>query len=192
MPDHPEQRKNLTGSDQAAPDPGVRVFFALWPDVAVRHGLDHLAGQAHKICGGRRMRADSAHLTLVFVGQVAPSGIETLKAMASGVRVPSFDLHLDCVGYWKQNRIAWLGTQQTPRPLAALVESLEEGLRREGFKLDQRPYFPHLTLVRKASCGALPLPDADIRWRVEEFVLVRSSLLPEGAVYEIIGHWRLR
>lgn len=192
MPDRPGQRKDLTEPDNPAPDPGARVFFALWPDAAVRRGLDHLAGQAHQICGGRRMRADSAHLTLVFVGQVATAKIEILKSIASGIHVPSFDLHLDRMGYWKRNRIAWLGTRQIPRPLAELVESLEEGLRREGLKFDKRPYSPHLTLARKAFCGAPLSPDADIRWRVEEFVLVRSSLLPAGAVYEVIGRWMLR
>ncbi|MBI2311055.1 MAG: RNA 2',3'-cyclic phosphodiesterase [Betaproteobacteria bacterium] len=192
MPDRPHQRKDLTDPAKKAPDPGARVFFALWPDASVRCSLDELAGQVHKACGGRRMRAESAHLTLVFVGQVVLARVESLKSVASGVRVPAFDLRLDRVGCWKRNRIAWLGTRETPLPLAELVQGLEQGLGREGFKFDQRPYFPHLTLARSARCEA-PLPtDADIRWRVEEFVLVRSSLLPGGAAYGIIGRWPLR
>lgn len=192
MPDRPHQRKDLRGPARKAPDPGARVFFALWPDAQVRRSLDELAEQVHKACGGHRMRTDSAHLTLVFVGQVAMAKIESLKSIASGIAVPSFDLHLDHVGYWKQNRIAWIGTRETPRPLAELVESLEQGLGQEGLKFDKRSYFPHLTLARKALCEAPPAPGADIRWRVQEFVLVRSELLPSGAAYEIIGRWTLR
>lgn len=192
MSDRQDERAHVTRAKNPGPESGARVFFALWPDFQVRQSLERLAREAHKACAGRPARAETIHLTLVFVGQVDFARLESLKSLASRIAVPPFDLHLDRAGYWKHNRIVWLGARETPPPLAELVRALERGLEEADFRFDKRPYVPHLTLVRKALCREPVAPAADVHWPVREFVLARSSLSAQGAAYEIIGRWPLR
>ncbi len=55
-----------------------RLFLALWPGEAVAGALDAAGLEAQRLCGGRRMRRDTLHLTLVFLGDVEASRIPGL------------------------------------------------------------------------------------------------------------------
>lgn len=169
----------------------ARVFFALWPDGQVRQQLDQAAIALHKGCGGRKTKAETIHLTLVFLGEVEMERLDRLRSAAAAIDGRRFCLEIDRLGYWKHNRIAWAGSGQCPAELQNLVNALEDGLSGEGLRFDRRPYSPHLTLVRKALCReAVRLPET-IRWEVSEFVLVQSALASSGSVYTVIGRWPL-
>ncbi|MCP5277223.1 MAG: RNA 2',3'-cyclic phosphodiesterase [Thiobacillus sp.] len=182
----------------------ARVFFALWPDEGVHKALVRAAGILHARHGGRQTRPDSTHLTLVFVGQVDEARIPDLLAMARGIQIGRFDTDFDKAECWRHNHIGCLVASETPEHLGALVKALETGLQGLGVPFDKRTYKPHITLLRKADCrqetGAAsgdgkpekenPAPEA-IRWPARDFVLVKSSLRPDGALYEELGRWPL-
>ena len=170
--------------------PAVRLFFAIWPGAAARERLYAHAQALHKDCGGRVMRRDNLHLTLVFLGNVARARIAQIEALAAGCVAPRFELALDTTGYWRHNRIVWAGTAAVPAPLGALVASLEGALAAAGFEFDRRPYAPHLTLIRNArEPRRLPAPGA--AWPVAEFTLVESVREAHGARYAAIARWPL-
>lgn len=182
----------------------ARVFFALWPDDEVRAALVKASAALHVRHGGRRTRPDSVHLTLVFVGAVEEGRLPKLKAMAEALRVERFEMDFDLEECWRHNHIGCLGASEPPEHLGALVKALETGLHGLGVPFDKRPYKPHITLLRKANCrqetGAVsgdgnpekknPAPDA-IHWPARDFVLVKSSLRPDGARYVELGRWPL-
>jgi 2'-5' RNA ligase len=58
----------------------TRMFFALWPDAAARAALAGLAAEVVRGGGGRAPAAANLHLTLAFVGAVAPERREALHA----------------------------------------------------------------------------------------------------------------
>ena len=62
-----------------------RYFFALWPDEAVRDRLSALA-HASQSGEGRRHSADDLHITLVFLGQIAPAQLRCVEDVADTVR----------------------------------------------------------------------------------------------------------
>ena len=171
----------------------MRVFFSIWPDAAVRDELDAAAGKLHELWGGRRTRADTLHLTLVFVGEIAVNRLPNLLAAAAGVSAPKFEILFDRSYCWQHNHIAHLGASQLPPALLELVRQLETRLDVAGISFDRRPYVPHITLLRKADCLAqIENPAlAPIRWPARDLVLVRSSLRSGGALYEQIGLWPL-
>lgn len=151
--------------------------------------MHEAAQRLHEACGGRIVNAEAIHLTLVFLGNVDPRRLDALKTMAGGVGARRFQFMLESLGYWRNNRIAWVAPRQTPEQLTGLVHFLEEGLAATGFHFDKRPYVPHITLLRKANCrNPVELPEP-ISWQVEEFVLVESEL--SGSIYNIIGRWTL-
>ena len=94
-----------------------RLFFALWPDAAVRDALYGAAQAAHGGSGGRLMRRENLHQTLVFVGSIAAERIAGLEAAAAAVTVPAFKLEWGTAGYWRHNRIIWAAPDATPPAL---------------------------------------------------------------------------
>lgn len=170
----------------------ARLFFAIWPDGKVRSQLELAGKKLYAACGGRITRAETLHLTLVFLGDVEISRIGTLQSVAAGVRAPAFVMALARFGWWRHNRVAWAAPENTVPALALLVDELQAALLEAEFELDRRPYAPHLTLLRNARCDRAELPHlAPVEWAANDFVLVRSVTTEEGAAYEILGRWPL-
>lgn len=172
--------------------PTPRVFFALWPVEAQRSALADWQHVLKKLCGGRTMRADTLHLTLVFLGQVAADRLEALTLAAEEVCAEGFELCLDEARYWVHNHILYAAPGVTPAALQHLVNELEASLRRHRFDFDEREYKPHVTLGRNTHWSDEPLPDMlPVRWSVSEFVLLES--VPENAAsaYRILARFPL-
>ncbi len=169
----------------------ARLFFALWPSKAISANLAEAGKNLHEICGGRRTRMDTIHLTLAFLGEVEPERIDDLRALAGEIRAPAFGFNLTRFGWWPHNRIVWAAPAETPAELTLLVDALKEGLLGAGFRFDAKPFVPHITLLRKADCRRNPLPAGEIEWRAEDFVLVRSVPGESGSAYEVVGRWPL-
>src|SRR5687768_2073533 len=128
----------------------ARVFFAVWPDEAVRDALSAAALRAEAECGGRPTAAAKIHLTLFFVGEVDRARIGDLETCAGAVAAAAFDLEMSVLGYWRHNRIVWAGSLVTPAALSRLVAELTSELGTAGYHREERPYVPHATLVRNA------------------------------------------
>lgn len=175
----------------AAGSERARLFFALWPDESVRRTLGALALDAQAQCGGRATPLDKIHLTLFFVGDVERSRIDALETAAASLGTTSFELVLDRLGYWRHNRIAWAGASKCPRALAALASGLHDALGQAGVKGEDRPYVPHMTLVRNAARPPAAAAFPPCTWRAREFVLIESVSVAGGVRYDVRSHWPL-
>jgi 2'-5' RNA ligase len=167
----------------------ARLFFALWPDEVVRDRLSLAGEKLHARCGGRRTFPATIHLTLVFLGNVELTRLAALQAAAGEVRFPAFELRLSRLGWWRHNRVAWAAPEWVPAELTKLVGELQGRLRDAGFVFDEKPYSPHITLLRKANCSGADFPGLAVDWKITEFVLVKSLNTANGAAYETIGRW---
>jgi 2'-5' RNA ligase len=177
-----------------------RIFFALWPEPAVARRLHALSAVAHAACGGRRMRSDTLHLTLAFLGEVDAARFDLACAIADevaaggGIAADEYQgevLRIDRLAWWKHNHIVWAGCDEVPPALAALADALVAALRGSGFVLDSRRFAAHVTLLRNANCAGEMAPIEAFDWPVRDFVLVQSQLEREGAKYEIVRRWPL-
>lgn len=167
-----------------------RLFFALWPDDAVRA---QLASVAERLPGrsGRRVPAQNLHITLVFLGEVEAAVAQGMQHEAAEIRAATFDLALDHLGWWRGPRVAWLGAAECPQALAQLVETLSALARTGGLQPDDRPFQPHLTIARKVSRRPRPLAFEPIRWQINEFCLVQSKPGDTGSEYQVLSRWPL-
>lgn len=167
------------------------MFFALFPNRAVRERLAEAGGRLETECGGRKIRPHAIHLTLVFVGDVAIGRIEGLKQAIQSIAVRSFDLTLDTVCFWKRNCIVSLQPSRIPVELLLLVDALETALSGAGFNFDRRGYQPHVTLIRKAIHAHCTGTFNPILFRAAEWLLVQSKVVDRQIRYIPLGRWRL-
>lgn len=170
----------------------LRVFFALWPDHALQNALYQLGSSLQPSCMGLPIRAEMIHLTLAFLGALPVDRLEALYATAAQVHSPAFDLTIDQLGYWHHPQILWAGSQQSPTDLTNLADRLHAALNEAGFAFDNsRPFSPHFSLLRKASCKTLIQIPMPLDMRVSEFVLVLSETTERGASYRVMRRWPL-
>jgi len=167
----------------------AKVFFALWPKESERKGLKAWQASLKKLCGGRVMRLESLHATLLFIGQVEQHRLETLRLAAQEVHGDAFDLSFDSARYWGHNHIAYAAPGEVPQQLEKLVGALEQSMRKHRFKFDRREYKPHVTLLRNAHWTDAPLPVMrEVRWKVCDFALVQS--MPQE--YRVLARFPLQ
>ena len=146
---------------------------------------------AHQSLGGRRMRRETLHLTLAFIGDVPPGRLAELRGIAGAIRPPAFNLLFDRRHCLARRKIFWAAASAVSPRLRELAAALNERLKAD-FRTEERPFAAHVTLLRHARCDkALPAGGLHIEWPVRDFVLVESELQPEGASYRIIGRWPL-
>ncbi|MGH8128712.1 MAG: RNA 2',3'-cyclic phosphodiesterase [Gammaproteobacteria bacterium] len=168
-----------------------RLFFALWPDAALRHTIYKATRQAAKISGGKPVPAENFHITLAFLGSLVPADAAIAREVAGGIRSEAFDLTLDRLGFWPKPRVVWLGASRVPEAAQRLARELISGLQASGLKLDIKPFMPHVTLARKVGKPGEFGPVTPVQWPATAFVLVRSVTHPEGSDYLILQKWPL-
>ena len=175
------------------PTASERLFFALWPDDAVRRAL--CVWQSGKLpVPGRWVVPANLHLTLVFLGNVTADVRDCLCQGADTLQLPQFSLTLDTTGCWSTPKVAWLSASELTPELLALVSALRQVASDCDLPPEVRDFVPHVTVARKLGKPP-PAWDAStapaIEWPATGFVLVRSETWSEGVVYQPIRHWAL-
>jgi 2'-5' RNA ligase len=172
-----------------------RLFFALWPDDAVRMRIDAMAAAVERThaSGGRRLRRDRLHLTVRFLGDFAPLPeglLDAARDAASRVEGEAFVLTLDRAGSFRGSRVWWLGCGDCPAALHGLWIGLGQALREADVPVRPHPQFsPHVTIQRNVRKALAPTPVEPIAWPVSDFVLIDSQA---EAGYVELGRWSLR
>jgi 2'-5' RNA ligase len=180
----------------------MRLFFALQLPDDVRSALRPHVEAAQRI--GRESvgftRVEQLHFTLAFLGETE----RVDDAVAAVPALPAaFELSIAGRGAFPglgRPRVLWLGVGEGAQPLCDLAAALCTGLRESGFKLDDRPFKPHLTLGRvkprgdKLARRALEaVPAAELaRFTVREIALVQSVLGSGGAKHTPLRTFSLR
>lgn len=144
--------------------------------------------------GGRPTRAETVHLTLAFLGEVAVAELPALCALGRSIPGRSFIMRVAHFGYWPKNQLLWAGCAAVPDELGDLQSRLQAALGEKGYRtrLPGQVFTPHVSLVRRMPCAPkegrvseLPMPE-NLLWPCQRFVLVSSVLTPEGPNYRII------
>jgi len=181
----------LVGGEAREPIRARRLFFALWPDAALRESVAAATHDLARCGGGRPQTPEQLHLTLIFLGSVPEARIDAASSAAGEVGGAPFVVDLDRLEYWARPRVLCLTTSRTPPHLLGLVESLATALRARGFEVERRPFRAHLTLARDARPPPLDQAIAPLAWPASEFVLVESVTDRAGARYRPLARWPL-
>jgi RNA 2',3'-cyclic 3'-phosphodiesterase len=166
-----------------------RLFFALWPEAELQQQFFDIARLVNEQCRGNLVPLQNMHLTLVFIGAVEQTSIAQFIDAAKAVRCEPFSLRLNRIGAFRSSKIVWLAPEKTPPELSELVSNLQQALRIADFGFDNKPFVPHITLLRKAGLLEETTFDAALEWQVNGFALVQSHSDLDGVRYEVLRHF---
>ncbi|MBR6594694.1 MAG: RNA 2',3'-cyclic phosphodiesterase [Clostridia bacterium] len=122
----------------------MRLFVAIELDDRTRAAVA-AAGRSLRFFGdGSFCPEDSYHITLAFIGE--SDRAQDIAAAMESVMHGGFSLSLGDVGHFGSTYYVAL---QESTALNAVQGSLCAELRKRGFKLDSKPFTPHVTLVRR-------------------------------------------
>jgi RNA 2',3'-cyclic 3'-phosphodiesterase len=143
---------------------------------------------------------DNWHVTLKFLGGTWPRlrGWVEERLRAAATDVDPFEVALDGLGAFPsagRARVIWAGVSDTTGRFAALAASIDESLASE-FRVETRPWHPHLTVARSDPPIRLPeefarSPVEAVGFRVERVVLFQSHLRRPAPRYEALAAFPL-
>ena len=189
----------------------VRAFVAVDISNEARAALAGVIERLKErgLSGVRWVRPEAIHLTLKFLGEIEDSQVEgCLSAMERAAPgTGALNLALSEIGAFpnfKSPSVIWVGVKGDLDPLQELQSRIDQGIYSTiGLPEEKREFSPHLTLgrVRENASGdehrrigealAGVALDADVSWKVSKVNLIRSTLKPSGAVYDVLGSVQL-
>ncbi len=176
----------------------LRLFLALELPRPVRESLEEIQrGLKRTGADVRWVRIPSIHLTVKFLGEVAPERVEEIAAAvrAAAGKCPVLALRPRSAGFFpapRNPRVVWAGLEGDLEDLRNLAQEVESALVSLGFPVEEKGFSPHLTLGRvrsnrsKRELIEAVLDLVDYRgpeFAARELVLFSSDLRPSGAVY---------
>ncbi|MCM2465312.1 RNA 2',3'-cyclic phosphodiesterase [Methanoculleus oceani] len=171
----------------------VRTFVAIDLSEEIRERARE-SQEILRRSGGRLAIVDPAnlHITVKFLGEVDPARIEPIVEVLRAVRADPFEM---TVGYAVCNpprrpRVVWCDVADTGES-AALARQVDDLLLPLGFRRENRPFRPHVTLARvkefhPSQCREVERTPREPlgTCRVESIKLKKSTLTPRGSIYE--------
>ena len=172
-----------------------RLFFALLPDSETRTAIQKAARDLSIMIqhGGKSVRDENFHLTLMFLGDGVPA-VEEQAAMeaASQVSLEPFTFELDHgASFAGPTSTWWLGSRTPSESLLDLRRQLQAAIVERKVAYDRQRFSPHVTIARHARTRLPNTTIKPIRWRCESFSLMRSPMDMPGGCYESVASWPL-
>jgi 2'-5' RNA ligase len=172
----------------------MRLFIGLPVPIDLIRSLIRSARTMH-LPEPRWTAPEKAHLTLVFLGEVAEERLPSIKQELTGLKVTTLPLRITNLGNFPRSSILFAEIDPTPALLGLHAQVLER-LAHGGFAAESRPYRPHITLARLRSplrLGKTQLAQIDPAthsFHVEEVNLYRSHLSAKSSTYEVLASKR--
>jgi 2'-5' RNA ligase len=185
----------------------MRLFFAVPASQKVREAV-RTAIESFPVDNPpwRWIPPENFHLTLKFLGETDEDMVPPLHDTASAVssRIAPFSMAFGGFGGFpslSRPRVLFFSITSGFGALAELAALVEDAVAPLGFAKEHRSFRAHLTLARikrrlppavsEKLLTVPPLPTSTVQ-EVDHFVLMRSHLRREGAMYEEIGSFPLR
>lgn len=152
------------------------------------------------------VRPENIHLTVIFIGNIEMKLIEDMGGIVKGVcnGFRPFTISLKSAGVFSNRRnprVLWIGLEGEIDRMGEFRDTLQRDLSPFGIKEEKRRFSPHLTLGRfkKGAKLGVQLDDLLLKYAglespmvtLNELVLFKSELTPEGAIYSRLDAWPL-
>jgi RNA 2',3'-cyclic 3'-phosphodiesterase len=181
----------------------MRLFVALSIPADARENLSSLISDLQRADAQPRwINPENLHVTLKFIGEVPSENVAAMGDALATVRTAQpVDLEFRDIEFFPDARrpsVAWVGIESSQN-LAVLAAEVNRVLTPLGIPREEKPFVPHLTIVRfKETCPS-PALLAEIGTKKEsnfggfqtgEFHLIESKLKNTGAEYTTLHSFR--
>lgn len=172
----------------------MRAFLALNLTQEVRDHLEDLQYEIKLTNRGKGTysKPDNLHMSLAFLDEITRDQAEVLMRLLRGrlSKVRGFDLTLSKLGYFSDESSATVWCSVRPdNNLKSLVSTVYQTVRDAKIHFDSKPFKAHITLGRKINIMNVRLSDLEVRelsFPVESVTLFKSTLTPDGPIYQVI------
>jgi 2'-5' RNA ligase len=190
----------------------MRLFVALDIDEQIRGRITRFRDEMRILAPGVRwVGPETFHITLQFLGETQK--VEEIKTALATVNAKPVTTTFRGAGFFpnpNRARVFWVGIESDEK-LQDLANEIGTALAPLGFKRDEGPYHPHLTLARagsgrpharpgdkaapglqqvRAKLEAMPPPEFGTM-TTHEFILYQSTLTPTGSRYTKLARYPL-
>ena len=183
----------------------IRAFLAIDPPEEIFKEIIKIQERLRKAIQGdmRWVRPEGMHLTLKFFGYVYDSDVANISHVVKNnvANMKTLMLNVRSMGAFpsvNRPRVLWLGIDGDTDALINLQAEIDAALEGYGFKKEDRPFRPHLTLARiKEYKGLIGLAETVKKnedynagsFSVSGLTLFKSDLKPTGAIYTKLAHF---
>ena len=164
----------------------MRLFFALWPDEDIARQLANTAAQLTLVNPSRLVSPKNYHLTLAFIGEVAPSRVAVLQRIGEAQQASCCSIAFDTFEFWRKPQVVVAAAAEQPPALLELSAHLHAALA-----LAPTPFRAHVTLARKVVQAPVLPAMSSLSWRATRLCLVHSETGGAESAYTVVGTWRL-
>ena len=151
---------------------------------------------------GKRTELENLHLTLKFLGEINEERVEEIKKCLKTIKLEKFETIIDKIGCfdnrrsskYSRNLIVWVHLRNCNTLQKIIDEKLEDL-----FKKEER-FMSHVTIARVkflknknyflGELDKVKIPPG-LKFNVNNFELKKSTLTPEGPVYESLEEYSL-
>jgi len=166
----------------------MRLFIALdFPEMYFKELQD-------KLPDFKGTRPKVFHLTLKFLGEVEENKVDHIKDSLSKIKFEPLTVTINHLGFFpdeKYIKVVWAGVKE-PEPVNTLQINIDNALE-QLFKKDSR-FHQHITLARvrymankETFVQKIKQIKVEKEFPVNNFKLIKSTLTPNGPVYEDIA-----
>ena len=171
----------------------MRLFIAAELPEPLLEALAETQALLRDTIRGRYVGSDLFHVTIAFLGEVEVGRIpRVVSALENGcLGKQPFETRLSHLGSFGKPRTCtlWQGFDSSLKASpqwAALAKDIRAQLSQAGFTYDEKPFVPHVTLMRNANIekqSSLPMPVSSMG-TVSDITLFKSDLSGKFPVYE--------
>ena len=161
----------------------MRVFVALELPQKTKDNLECSSRQFAELSnGGNFVPKDNFHVTLHFLGNVAPSDLIYIQsAMDSIKELPAPELAITQFALMRASDIVCAKLRQSA-DIVTLHDALGDKLEASGFEVEHRAFRPHVTLIRKKSF-TLPFSEVTKSVNVYNMPFVATNVVLYESVF---------
>lgn len=148
--------------------------------------------------GVKWVEEENLHITLKFLGEIKEEKIKEIEKILDEVshKFKSFEVSLGQLGGFpdfKNPRVLWIGVLPSEK-IEEIFKFVEERVERISIEREERKFHPHITVARiKERKGIyFERKKFDNKFKVDNVVLFKSDLRPEGPVYTKIKEVKLK
>ncbi|MBT9814299.1 RNA 2',3'-cyclic phosphodiesterase, partial [Catenibacterium mitsuokai] len=155
----------------------MRQFIALTFNSSFKEELVHIIDSLKEEgIKGKYYDPDNLHMTLAFFGETNRQ--DEIMEIIQSIPFPEITITTNRIGHFK--KIYWVGVKENPE-LDAYVNTLRNTLKQHDIPFDDKPFYPHITILRKAEEGDRTLQEVSTKdIKVE---LLQAHYLEEGLKY---------